>query len=391
MATYGRGASNSVGELHTVEDVHDLIRGLTLLGTGGGGSPDVGLDLLLPQVGAGRSIFWIPLEAVPDDAWVCSVFGMGSIAPAEPLSVEQRVKLGYPEAWVVSKPMVRAVEELQAYTGREVSAIVPFELGAANTAHPIDVATRMGVSVVDGDCAGRAIPELCQTTAAIAGIPFAPGAIADPWGNVLIVKETTGPVLAERIGKLISLATKLPDMKAPCAHAGFLMRGRDLKTVAVPGGVSRALTAGRAIRQALEREADPVAAAAHALHGWVLLRGRVVKKEWESRDGYMFGTATVEGEGEDRGHILEIWFKNENHVTWRDGAPWVLSPDLVMVMDAENGIPYTNTLLPDGARVGVVGARADPKLRTAEALMLLGPRHYGFDLDYTPIEKLMHG
>lgn len=375
--------------LKTREDVDDLIRGLTLLGTGGGGRPDVGREMLLPHVEAGRTVGWAAPETIADDAWVCSVFGMGSIAPAEPLSVEQRAALGYPAEWVIPRPMVRAVEELSAYTGRTLAAIVPFELGAGNTAAPMDAAVRLGLAIVDGDCAGRAIPELAQTTAAIAGIPFAPGAVADPWGNVLIVKETSSAHLAERIGKMISIATKLPDMKAPCAHAGFLMRGRELKSIVVPGGITRALAVGRAIRQALGRREDPVGAAARALGGWVLFRGRVRAKEWESREGYMFGTATVEGEGGDGGHTLRIWFKNENHLTWHDGRPWVLSPDLIMVMDAESGTPYTNTLLPEGIRVGVVGAPAHPKLRTPEALALLGPRHYGWDLAYTPIEQLM--
>ncbi|MBI4589721.1 MAG: DUF917 family protein, partial [Candidatus Rokubacteria bacterium] len=71
--------------LKTHADVHDLIRGLTLLGTGGGGRPDVGLEVLLPHVEAGRSVSWTPPEILPDDSWVCSVFGMGSIAPTEPL------------------------------------------------------------------------------------------------------------------------------------------------------------------------------------------------------------------------------------------------------------------------------------------------------------------
>lgn len=377
--------------LRTAEDVQDLIRGLTLLGTGGGGRPDVGLAALLPHVEAGRRVGWVLPETIDDDAWVCSVFGMGSIAPAEPFTVEQRVALGYPADWVVSKPMVRAVEELQAYTGRKISAVVPFELGAGNTATPMDAALRLGVAIIDGDCAGRAIPELSQTTAAIAGIPFAPGAIADPWGNVLIMKATPSALLAERIGKLISIATKLPDMKAPCAHAGFLMRGRELKRVVIPGGISRALAVGRAIREALERQGDPVEAAARALQGWVLFRGRVTDKAWESREGYMFGTTTMEGDGEDRGHRLRIWFKNENHVTWRDGRAWIVSPDLVMVLDAASGEPYTNTALPEGASVGVIGARADGKLRTARAVASLGPRHYGYDLEYTPIETLMGG
>jgi DUF917 family protein len=314
---------------------------------------------------------------------------MGSIAPTKSLSAAERRALGYPEEWTVPRPMVRAVQELAAYTGKRIAAILPFELGAGNTATPMDAAVSVGAAIVDGDCAGRAIPELCQTSAAIAGIRFAPGAIADPWGNVLLVKETASELLTERIGKLVSIATKLPDMTASCAHAGFLMSGKDLRRVAVPGGITRALTVGRAIRTA-RAGGDPVAAAARALGGWVLFRGRVTKKEWESRDGYMYGTTTVEGEGDDKNHVLRVWFKNENHVTWRDGTPWVLSPDLIMTMGAD-GTPYTNTLLPEGARIGVVGAMADRRLRTPAALDLLGPRHYGHALDYTPIEELVRG
>jgi hypothetical protein len=315
---------------------------------------------------------------------------MGSIAPTKPVPPDQRVALGYPREWTVQRPMVRAVEELQAWTGRTVAAIIPFELGAGNTPSPMDAAVRLGATIVDGDCAGRAIPELCQTTAAINGLPFAPGAVADAWGNVLLVKETASDLVTERIGKLISIATKLPDMTAQCAHAGFLMTGKQLKSIAVTGGISRSLAVGRTIRQARNGGADAVEAAARALDGWVLFRGRVARKEWESRDGYMIGTTTVAGEGADAGHTLRVWFKNENHVTWRDGEPWVLSPDLIMVLDVD-GTPYTNTMLPEGAHVGVVGAPADPKLRTKAAVQLLGPRHYGYDLDYTPIERLMGG
>lgn len=377
-----------MGEVRTKEDVNDLVHGLTLLGTGGGGRPEQGLESLLPHVTGGRGVSWVSPESIADDAWVCSVFGMGSIAPTPPLSAEKRRALGYPEEWTVARPMVRAVQELEAYTGKKIAAILPFELGAGNTSTPMDAAVQLGVAIVDGDCAGRAIPELSQTTAAIAGIRFAPGAVADAWGNVLLVKQTASEALTERIGKLISIATKLPDMKAACAHAGFLMSGKDCKRIAVPGGITRALAVGRAIRQARAGGGDAVAAAARAVEGWVLFRGRVVAKEWESRDGYMYGTTTVEGEGADAGHSLRVWFKNENHVTWRDGTPWVLSPDLIMMMDAD-GTPYTNTLLPEGARVGVVGAVADERLRTPAALELLGPGHYGYDLPYIPMEKLV--
>jgi DUF917 family protein len=373
--------------LGTVEHVHDLIRGLTLLGTGGGGRPDAGLRALLPHVRAGREVQWTAAPAVPADGWVCSVFGMGSIAPGEGLSEARRTASGYPASWVVAKPMSRAVRELEAHTGRRVAAIVPFELGAGNTAAAMDAAIDLGVPVVDGDFCGRAVPELAQATAALAGVPFAPAAIADPWGTVLIVKETPSALVAERIGKLVSIATKLPDLTAPCCHAGFLMPASRLPEVLVAGGVSRALAVGRAIREAGAAGADPVIAAARAVGGWVLFRGKVVKKVWENRDGYMFGMTALRGEGEETARRVEIWFQNENHVTWRDGQPWVHSPDLIMLMDAATGVPYTNADLAEGARVGVLGACADARLRTPEGLARLGPRHYGYDLDYIPIEE----
>ena len=372
--------------IKNVEDVKDLIRGLTLLGTGGGGRADMGMDYLLPHVGSGKEISVVSPEGIPDDAWTCSVFGMGSIAPQKTLSPEERKSLGYGE-WVVAKPMVEAIRELAAYTGYRIGAIVPFELGAGNTTAPMDAAVRLGINVIDGDYAGRAIPELAQATPVLEGRTFEPGTICDPWGDVLIMKKSASLKVAERIGKMISIATKIPDIKAPCAHAGFLLRGRDMKRLIISGGISLSLKVGRRIRRAMAEGEDPAPAAAEAMKGWVLFRGTVRRKEWESREGYMFGTTTVEGGGPDRGHTLKVWFKNENHVTHLDEKVFVTSPDLIGIINTRDGEPYTNTALEEGMEVAVLGARADEKYRTREGLGLLSPRYFGFDIDYVPIEN----
>jgi hypothetical protein len=375
--------------IRTIEDVEDLVRGLTLMGTGGGGRPDMGMDYLLPHIQEGRTITLTPPGAIPDEAWTCSVFGMGSIAPQKKLSASERKALGYGD-WVVAKPMVEAVRELETYTGYRIEAIVPFELGAGNTTAPIDAALLLGVEIVDGDCAGRAIPELAQTTAAIHGHTFEPGTICDPWGNVLIMKKAASLSVAERIGKMVSIATKLPDIKAPCAHAGFLLKGREMKKVIISGGISRSLETGRRIRKALDTRGDLAMAAAEAMGGWVIFRGTVIMKEWESKDGYMFGTTILEGEGPDSGHTLKIWFKNENHITWLDEKPFVTSPDLISVIDSRSGEPYTNTVLEKRMEVAVIGGRCDEKYRSPKGVALLGPRYFGFDLDYVPIEKCVN-
>ena len=346
----------------------------------------MGFDYLLPHIEEGKEIVLTPPEAVPDEAWTCSVFGMGSIAPQKTLSLEERKSLGYGE-WRVAKPFVEAVRELTAYTGHRIDAIVPFELGAGNTTAPMDAALRLGMKVIDGDYAGRAIPELAQTTPALEGRTFEPGTICDPWGNVLIMKKSASLKVAERIGKMVSIATKLPDIKAPCAHAGFLLKGKEMKRLIISGGISLSLRVGRRIRRAMAEKKDPALAAAETIGGWVLFRGTVRRKEWESREGYMFGTTTIEGSGPDSGHTFKVWFKNENHVTYRDEKAFVTSPDLISIMNTRDGEPYTNTALEEGMEVAVLGARADEKYRSREGLSLLSPRYFGFDIDYVPIEN----
>jgi hypothetical protein len=285
--------------------------------------------------------------------------------------------------------MVEAVQELARYTGLDIRAIVPFELGAGNTTGPLDAAVRLGLAFVDADYAGRAIPELSQTIAAIAGYPLWPAAICDPWGNRLILKSAPSAQVAERIGKMISIVTKRPDPMATCAHAGFLLRAEQMKQLVVPGSLTLALKVGSAIREARQANRDPLKAATDALDGWLLFAGIVTRKDWESRDGYMVGTTFIEGTGAFEGHTFTIWFQNENHVTWHDDAPYVTSPDLIMVVDHDTAEPFTNTVLPQGHRVAVLGAKADKRYRTAQGLAALGPAHFGFDLPYRPIETLV--
>ncbi len=374
--------------IRTEQQVDDFIRGLTLLGTGGGGHPHLGREYLLAHIREGRPLRWVDVSDVADDAWSCSVFGMGSIAPHTPLTPEERYELGYGDI-ATTQPMTDAVGELARHTGRDISVIVPFELGATNTSAPFDAATRLGLTFVDADYAGRAIPELSQTTAAIAGFSLCPAAICDGWGNRLILQETPGVQLAERIGKAISQVTKRPDPYVLCAHAGFLMRGDEMKSAVVPGTLTQSLRLGEAIREERERGGDPVQAAASALDGWTLFTGRVTEKDWESREGYMFGTTRIEGSGDWAGRTMRIWFKNENLVAWLDDAPLVTGPDLIMVLNEQTGEPYTNANLSEGQQVGVIGSRAPEQYRTEAGLRMLGPAHFGFDIPYRPIESVM--
>ena len=373
--------------IRTEQDVEDLLRGLVLLGTGGGGHPKVGRRYLLPHVQAECPMSLADLSSLPDDAWTCCVFGMGSVAPQEPLSAAERKRLGYPDDQVLY-PMMEAVRDLESHTGVKIEALVPFEPGAVATAGPLDAATRLGIKMVDADYSGRAIPKLSQTLGSIAGYTLWPAAICDSWGNRLIMKAAPSAEATESVGKMISIVTKRADPYAVCAHAGFLLQAREMKRLVVPGTITLAFKVGSAIREAQEANQNPVEAAKEALGGWLLFAGTITGREWESREGYMFGTTLITGTGEFEGHTFKIWLQNENHITWLDDAPYVTSPDLIMVMDQSTGETYVNTVLAEGQQVAVLGAKNE-RYRTEEGLAALGPGHFDFDLPYRPIEDLV--
>lgn len=370
-------------ELNSVTDIEDFVRGCTFLGTGGGGSPEEGVSLLTDTLESGKKIQWVDIADIDDESWVTSPAGMGSIAPVTEEKKKMFAQLGLKER-KVKRMLVEAVRELEGFLHSSIDIIVPVEIGGGNTPIPLDTAAQLGKLTVDGDYTGRAIPEVEQCLPAMYNKKVTPIACVDDWGNVSIVKDVVTLAVAERLGKMIStIATGL------CGETFFTMKAKEMKEFLVPGTLTESLEIGRAIRTAREEGEDPVRAVVDFLDGWILFKGKVEKKEWEDRDGYMYGTTHINGSGEFGGHTFKVWFKNENHITWKDDKPLVTSPDIIEVVDLESAEPITNPSLQEGQNVAVVGMKARAQYTNARGIELLGPSHYGFDIPHTPIEKIL--
>ena len=83
--------------------------------------------------------------------------------------------------------------------------------------------------------------------------------------------------------------------------------------------------------------------------------------------------------------MLEV--QNEHLVARLDGEIAASVPDLIIMLDSETGEPITTEEMRYGFRVTVIAAPCDPRWRTPEGLELVGPRYFGYDIDYVPIEK----
>jgi len=167
------------------------------------------------------------------------------------------------------------------------------------------------------------------------------------------------------------------------------MSGKEMKEVVIPGTLTECYNTGKMIRETREAGKNPINELVKALSRWILIKGVVSKKEWEDRVGYYWGNHFIDGTGEFSGNRLKIWFKNENHVAWENGSVIETSPDIISVVDLKIGDSIVNPNLKEGDEVAVIGLKARPEFRNSKGISILGPRYFGFNFDYVPIEKLV--
>ena len=120
--------------LETKQEIEDFVRGCTFYGTGGGGLPENGIESLVNEMDGGRQIGWVDVDDIPDNVLTVCPFLMGSIAPHTPAVIEEMKGFGLVKPVNKEKDTLsKAIIELSQYVGKKVSAVVPIELGGANT------------------------------------------------------------------------------------------------------------------------------------------------------------------------------------------------------------------------------------------------------------------
>jgi len=238
----------------------------------------------------------------------------------------------------------------------------------------------LNIPIVDADGMGRAFPELQMVTPTMYGISATPMAIGDEKGNRAVINTPTNR-WTETVARTITI-----DMGSTALIALYPMTGRQPKEGMVLGTLTRAEQIGRALRTAHDMHRDAVDVVAEVTGGQAFFRGKVVDVQRRTERGFARGEAHIQGTGDDEGRSLVIHFQNEALMAIRDGETIVSVPDLIVVLDAESGQPITTEGLRYGLRVTVLGIPCDPRWRTEAGLELVGPRYFGYDVDYTPAE-----
>lgn len=341
----------------TADRIGELARGAAVLGTGGGGDPYIGSLLAAQALAEHGPVTVVSLDEVPDDALVLTVAMMG----APTVMVEKLPSL---------EEVIAPVHALGTYLGRPVTHVACAEIGGVNSTIPVAAAAALGLPLVDADGMGRAFPELQMVLPTLYGVTASPLAFGDEKGNVGVL-NTADNHWTERIARVACV-----EMGCSIMISGFPMSGSVARQALVPGSLAHCLAIGSGITAARAAKADAVAATVELLGGREFFSGKVVDVERGTTAGFARGRARIDGADSS----LDLAFQNEHLIARSGDEVFVTTPDLIIVLDAESGEPITTEGLRYGQRVRVIAAPSDPRWHSAEALAMVGPGYFGYDL-----------
>lgn len=335
-----------------------LERGVTLLGSGGGGRTATAATLVRERLDAGGDIVLTAVSDLPGDALVVPIGGIGATAALVeklPGGNEFRDAVGAVERW----------------TGTVADAAMTIEIGGLNGLFGLVGAEQLGLPCVDADLSGRTLPRLDQFSPVAAGRDLGPVAMGEPGGQVLLL-DRSSPAQVERT------------MRAMLTFTGWgvialqPIPARELPGCAVVGSIGAAIELGR-----LALELGPAELAA-AAGGRALGQGRVVEvarrvdPERHDNPGFGRGSVTVQGTA---GVLLRVEMENEYLLALRDGVVIASTPDVLVLLDRRTAVPIACEDVRQGHEVAVLQLPApafwtDPRHRGPVA-----PRAYGIDSD----------
>ena len=348
-------------------DMEDIATGGAVMGTGGGGDPYVGKLMAQQAIRKYGPVKIIDVTELPDDALVVPVCMMGA-----PTVMTEKLPQG--------DELMNAFRALEQLLGRKIDAVLCGEAGGVNSTTPFVVAAASGLPLVDGDGMGRAYPELQMVTFTLHGVSATPMVLCDDKGNSLVL-NTVSNAWTERLARAATV-----EMGGSALLAFYAMDGATAKKAVVRGTLTLCADLGRALREARAAHEDPVEAIRAMLGAEIIFHGRIKDIERRTEGGFARGTARFDGAEDWRGHRLRLDFQNEFLMAERDGSVIVTTPDLITLLEAESGNPVTADSLRYGLRLVALAFEATAQWRSPEGVALVGPRYFGYDVDYTPFQ-----
>ena len=184
----------------------------------------------------------------------------------------------------------------------------------------------------------------------------------------------------ERISRKV--CTEVGSIAATCKAP---RTGKEVKEWGIHNTTTKAIRMGETVRRARERHEDPVEALLESEGGRRLFRGKLADIDRRTTEGFLRGSAEIDGLDEHRGHRFRLEFQNEFAIGALDGEVVVMVPEIICIMDSVSGEAVGTETLRYGQRVSLIALKAPEVLMTDKGLEFVGPRAFGYHLDFRSV------
>lgn len=342
-------------------DVDDLATGALFFGSGGGGDPYLPRQMLHAAVERYGPVPLVDAEELDPDGLVLPVLAAGA-----PHTLIEKFH-GDREAAILRSA-------LEAHAGRPCVGVLPLQLGPVNALTPLVVAAQLGLPCLDVDGMRRTFPKLEMSVFALAGVPISPVIVVDAGGSLAVISAADDHTASSLTRSC------LPSMGLVAMCSAYLLDVRQCIEIGSKRALTRCAELGAALRAVEPGPAENYAAFLDLCDGHILFTG-VVLEAVQSLDGG-FAKGTLSLESSDRERSMRVDFQSENLVATEEGVPVVTVPDLINLIDVDTGTVLQSPDVVVGQHVHVLASPVDARWHTEEGLACVGPRAFGFDLDF---------
>lgn len=319
------------------EKLLEIIKGSTILGTGGGGRYDSALSVLENLAMAEMITF----DELGDEDIVITAYGAGG------LTKEKNSE----------KVILEGIALLQKQLSKKIAAVVPVEIGPYAIAQAFEMAEILGVPVVDGDLVGcRSVPEIFIELVTLADLKRTPLVLGNNEGDLLLLDREADAVSLERIVRSFA------DISTSNSYVlGYPYDKAQLETCIANGSVSYCLDVASDLTSAFQ----------------FVGKGKIISDSKSESGGFTKGTLEIQGEN----NIYKVEYKNEFLILFKDDELVVTCPDFICIVDSETMLGINNGDDNRGKQVDIYIKPAISQWLTPEGIELFSPRNLGYDCD----------
>lgn len=315
-------------EILTLEDAQNAIYGGCILGGGGGGWIEEGLQSIKKAFELGNPEL-ISIDEFNDDEYAVCVSLVG--AP----SAE--------EAYVDEEQLTETVVTMQNKFSQPIKALMTNENGASTTVNGWIQAATTGLPLLDAPSNGRAHPTGSMGSmnlSEVAGYESIQ-AFAGGEGDKQLKGSITSS-LDVSSSAVRSLSVQAGGMVGVCRnpiHIGYV------KENAAIGGITQSIALGKAFFSAPEGP-ERIEAVVSYLKGDIIYSGKVSHSKLNKSGGFDVGTVVIDD--------LELTFWNEFMTVEMHGDRKGTFPDLIMTFNAETGKPLVSAEIREGINIVII-------------------------------------